>query len=105
MKAMKAGKSMKAVEAMKAKQCMKDGQMWRELVFDVEVDYTTGRLYKRDLVKVGGKVMSKKLYERGKTSPWIAVVVAARKALGIKGFVAIKKGSPLHKKAKALYKK
>merc|ERR1711869_92323 len=30
---------------------------------------------------------------------WISAVQKARKALGVKGFVAIKKGSPLYKKA------
>jgi len=38
-------------------------------------------------------------------SPWIAAISAARKALNIKGFSVIKKGSPLYIKAKALYKK
>ena len=40
-----------------------------------------------------------------KKSPRIAAVAVARKALNIKGFCAIKKGSPLYNKAKALYKK
>merc|ERR1712224_15357 len=39
----------------------------------------------------------------GKKSAWIAAVTKARKALGLKGFVAIKKGSALYKKAKELY--
>merc|ERR1711904_700239 len=34
----------------------------------------------------------------------IAAVTAARSALKLKGFVAIKKGSPLYAKAKSLYK-
>ena len=37
--------------------------------------------------------------------PWIAAVQAARKALHIKGFGSLKKGSPLYVKAKALYLK
>ena len=63
-------------------------------------------LSKGDLVKnKAGKIVSKKLSAKGKKSPWIAAVAAARKALNIKGFAAIKKGSPLYVKAKALYKK
>jgi len=45
------------------------------------------------------------LSAKGKKHPWIAAVAAARKALNIKGFSAIKKGSALYKKAKELYKK
>ena len=33
---------------------------------------------------------------------WINAVKKARKTLGVKGFVAIKKGTPLYKKAKSL---
>ena len=39
-----------------------------------------------------------------KLGAWIAAVAKARKALGVKGFVAIKKGSALYKKAKSFYK-
>merc|ERR1712224_705999 len=34
---------------------------------------------------------------------WTTAVHKARKALGVKGFVAVKKGSPLYKKAKELF--
>merc|ERR1719217_868552 len=50
-----------------------------------------------------GKVVSKKRSAFGKKSPWIAAVAKARKALGLKGFVAIKKGSALYKKAQEFY--
>ncbi len=40
-----------------------------------------------------------------KSLRWMVAVRAARKALNIKGFGAIKKGSLIYKKAKALYKK
>ena len=33
---------------------------------------------------------------------WVHAVKAARKSLGVKGFVAIKKGTPLYRKAKSL---
>ena len=42
---------------------------------------------------------------KGSKSPWIAAVMAARTALNIKGFSAVKKGTPLYAKAKALFKK
>merc|ERR1719158_1954347 len=34
---------------------------------------------------------------------WTVAVQKARKALGVKGFVAVKKGTPLYKKAKELF--
>merc|ERR1711904_316431 len=62
-------------------------------------------LSKEDLIKNKyGKIVSKKMSAKGKKSPWIAAVAAARKALSIKGFKAIKKGTPLYTKAKSLYK-
>merc|ERR1711904_459140 len=50
-----------------------------------------------------GRVVSKKRSALSKKSGWIAAVSKARKALGLKGFVAIKRGSDLYKKAKELY--
>merc|ERR1711924_585450 len=51
-----------------------------------------------------GKIVSKKKSAFGKTSPWIAAVKKARAALKIKGFCAIKKGTPLYAKAKEFFK-
>merc|ERR1719183_1404832 len=45
-----------------------------------------------------GKVVSKKRSAFGKKSPWIAAVKKARAVLKIKGFCAIKKGTPLYLK-------
>merc|ERR1712146_304555 len=60
---------------------------------------TKDGLKKDSLVKnKHGKVVSKKMSARGKASKWIKAVTAARKALGIKGFAVIKKGSALYKK-------
>merc|ERR1712054_240585 len=53
---------------------------------------------------MGGKVVSKKASAKAKKSPWIQAVANARSALKLKGFVAVKKGSPLYAKAKSLYK-
>merc|ERR1712100_609826 len=59
----------------------------------------------KDLIKNKyGKVVSKKSSAKAKKSPWIAAVANARSALKLKGFVAVKKGSPLYAKAKSLYK-
>merc|ERR1712224_435244 len=56
-----------------------------------------------------GRIVSKKRSARAKASfsstigPWSAAVQKARKALNVKGFLAIKKGSPLYQKARELY--
>ena len=66
---------------------------------------TKGGLKKDTLIKnKNGRIVSKKLSAKGKASKWIKAVTAARKALGVKGFVVIKKGSALYKKARSLYK-
>ena len=57
-----------------------------------------------------GKIVSKKQSAKGKKvyakylSKWTAAVQKARKALGVKGFVAVKKGSALYKKTMSFYK-
>ena len=38
-----------------------------------------------------------------KKMSWVGCVAKARKELGVEGFVAIKKGTPLYKRAKELY--
>merc|ERR1712203_261981 len=104
MKAMKAAKAMKAMKAMKAKKV--SARLAKRHVFAGKTGKTQSGLKKSDLVKSkSGKIVSKKKQARGKASPWIAAVKAARAALKIKGFCAIKKGSPLYNKAKELYKK
>ena len=50
-----------------------------------------------------GKIVSKKASARAKKSPWILAVKKAHAALKIKGFFAIKKGTPLYLKAKEFY--
>merc|ERR1719400_1257074 len=108
MKAMKAAKAMKAVmKAMKAPKAMKvSAKLAKRHAFAGKIAKTATGLSKSDLVKnKAGKVVSKKMSLKGKKSPWIVACNAARKALGIKGFCAIKKGSDLYNKAKALYKK
>merc|ERR1712156_121148 len=115
MKAAKAMKAMKAVAAMKAMKAMKKvvskiakGKLAKAVVFRGSKAKTTGGLTKGDLVKnKRGKIVSKKSSTAGKKNyvnikSWTEACQAARKALGLKGFVAIKKGTPFYKKAKEL---
>merc|ERR1711907_216522 len=106
MKAMKAMAAMKAMKAMKKKSMGKiaKGKFRKVLVFRGSKEKTIGGLTASSLIKnKRGKVVSKKMSAKGKKSEWIAAVQKARKALGLKGFVAIKKGSALYNKAKELY--
>merc|ERR1711881_227220 len=82
------------------------GRMAYSMVLKGKKEKTVGGLTAKDLTKNKyGKIVSKKASAKSKKSPWIAAVAAARKALSIKGFKAIKKGTPLYAKAKGLYKK
>merc|ERR1712194_541143 len=103
------GKMGKAMKAMKAKRVSKVGK--RASVFRGNKEKTPGGLKKSDLIKSkSGKIVSKKASARGKKSysaikGWTLAVQKARKQMGVKGFVAVKKGTPLYNAAKALYKK
>jgi len=89
-------KAMKAISASLA----------RRHVFAGKAAKSKGGLDKAKLVKnKSGKIVSKASSARAKKHPWMVACAAARKALNIKGFTVIKKGSPLYIKAKALYKK
>merc|ERR1712124_70504 len=85
------------------------GKMARSVVFRGTKAKTYTGLTKTDLVKnKRGKIVTKKSLAAGKKNysnikGWVVACQKARKALGIKGFVAIKKGSDLYKKAKELY--
>merc|ERR1712025_33290 len=110
MKAMKAMAAMKAMKAMKKKAVSKiaKGRFAKVVVFRGSKAKTSGGLTSSDLIKNSrGKIVSKKASQRAKKNyyikGWITAVQKARKALGLKGFVAIKKGSALYKKAKELY--
>merc|ERR1711964_318408 len=113
-KAMKAAKAMKAMKAKKAMKVSKiaRGKRAKSSVFKGTKAKTSGGLAKADLVKSkSGKIVSrkasaraKKNFQGSKLQKWAKAVQAARKALGVKGFVAVKKGSPLYNKAKALFK-
>ena len=106
MKAMKAMAAMKAMRAMKKKAVSKiaKGKLAKLVVFRGTKAKTSSGLSKSDLTKnKNGKIVSKKASAKGKTHPRIIAVKKARAALKIKGFSAIKKGTPLYKKAKEFY--
>merc|ERR1712164_12275 len=114
-KAMRAMKAMRAaMRAMKAKKRVSKiarGKFSRAVVFRGNKDKTVGGLKKTDLIKSkSGKIVSKKASAAGKRaykqiSGWTKAVQQARKQLKVKGFVAVKKGTPLYKLAKDLYRK
>ena len=104
MKAMKAMAAMKAMSAMKKKVI--SARLARRHAFFGKIDKTKTGLKKSDFIQTKtGRIVSKKASQRAKASPWMAAVKKARSELKIKGFVAIKKGTPLYKKAKELYGK
>merc|ERR1712224_781629 len=101
---------MKAMAAMKAMKAMKkkviSARLARRHAFFGKIDKTKTGLKKSDLIRnKTGRVVSKKASQRAKASPWLAAVKKARAELKIKGFCAIKKGTPLYKRAKELYGK
>merc|ERR1712072_1268207 len=111
MKAMKAAKAMKAMGAMKAKKVsvIAKGTRARAAVFLGSKEKTYTGLKKSDLMKSKtGKIVTKKSHAVGKKAyqhikGWTVAVQKARKELGIKGFVPVKKGSAIYKKAKEFY--
>ena len=114
MKAMKAMKSMKkgGMKKKKAKRVSKiaKGKRARSAVFNGRKEKTASGLKKGDLIKnKSGKIVTRKASARGKKNKFMNAVIAARKALGIKGFQACggktAKGQALLKKARSLYKK
>merc|ERR1712139_109167 len=105
------GAAMKAMRAMKKKAVSKlaKGKFARAVVFRGTKAKTYTGLTKTDLIKnKRGKIVTKKQAANGKKAyanikGWTVAVQKARKALGVKGFVAVKKGSALYKKAKELF--
>merc|ERR1719174_1638652 len=108
---MKAMKATTAMKAMKVVSKIARGKRARASVFRGGKEKTSGGLKKADIVKSkSGKLVSKKASAAGKKAykhiqGWTIAVQKAKKALGVKGFVAIKKGSALYKKAKENYAK
>merc|ERR1711865_764858 len=99
--AMKVMKKKAAMKAMKARRAMKK----KSIIATGRLAKTVGGLKASDLLKnKNGKVVSKKRSAQGKKNVWIIAVKKARAALKIKGFCAIKKGTPLYAKAKEFLK-
>merc|ERR1719498_1262924 len=105
---------MKAMKAMKKKTVSKiaKGRYAKEVVLRGTKEKTSSGLRKSDLLRnKRGKIVSKKQSSASKArfahtvGPWMQAVKKARAALKLKGFVAIKKGSPLYIKAKEFYTK
>ena len=110
LKKMAAMKAMKAMKVMKAKKVSKiaKGKHMRAVVFSGSKEKTKTGLTKSDLIRnKSGKIVSRKASAGKKRyaniKGWTVAVQKAKKELGFKGFVAIKKGSALYKKAKELY--
>merc|ERR1711964_37204 len=103
---MKAAKKKAAMKAMKRRAAMKkkvSARLAKRHAFFGKIAKTASGLNKGDLVKnKHGKIVSKKMSAKGKKNTWIVAVNKARAALKVKGFCAIKKGTPLYKKAKEL---
>ena len=105
-KAMRAAKAMKA---MKRVSKFAKGKLAKAVVFRGGKEATLSGLTKSNLMRnKNGKIVSKKQSANGKKAyarikGWTLAVTKARKALGVKGFVAVKKGTPLYKKAKEFY--
>eukprot|EP00414_Alexandrium_minutum_P005454 CAMPEP_0113835440 /NCGR_PEP_ID=MMETSP0328-20130328/8943_1 /TAXON_ID=39455 /ORGANISM="Alexandrium minutum" /LENGTH=119 /DNA_ID=CAMNT_0000803779 /DNA_START=15 /DNA_END=374 /DNA_ORIENTATION=- /assembly_acc=CAM_ASM_000350 len=100
--AMKAMKAMKAKKVMRSKSMIGKGKLAKSMVYKGAKKKTVGGLKASDITKNKyGKYVSKKASARGKTNVWAKAIAAARKALGLKGFVLINKGP----EGKALYAK
>merc|ERR1712098_720708 len=98
-------------KAMKRVSKFAKGRFAKSVVFRWTKTATTGGLTKSNLMKnKNGKIVSKKANAHGKKAyamikGWTLAVTKARKALGVKGFLAVKKGTPLYKKAREFYGK
>ena len=102
-------KAMKAMKAMKRVSKFAKGRYAKSVVFRGTKTSTVGGLTKSSLMRnKNGKIVSKKASANGKKAyarikGWTLAVTKARKELKIKGFMAVKKGTPLYKKAKEFY--
>merc|ERR1712185_223537 len=98
------GAAMGAMKAMKKKPI--SAKLARRHLLAGKITKSKGGLTASSFKKTKtGKIVSKAASARAKTvfGPWNAAVQQARKALNIKGFSVIKRGTPLYKKAKELY--
>ena len=104
-------KMAKAMKTMKAKRVsvIAKGKRAKALVFRGDKEKTCKGLKKIDLMKnKKGKIVTKKMHAKGlaayeNVKDWIEAVQIARKVLGIKGFRAVKRDTPLYLQAKIEY--
>merc|ERR1712059_67967 len=104
------GKAIKTRKVMKAKKVsfIAKGPRAKAVVFLGlgSTTKTSGGFKKGDLMKSKtGKIVTKKQHAAGKKAfknikAWTTAVSKARKDLNLKGFVAVKRGSPLYKAAR-----
>merc|ERR1712054_29788 len=108
MVAMKTWEAMKVMKAKKVSVIAKGSRARASVFFGSKVKTYTG-LKKSDLMKSKtGKIVTRKSHAAGlkaykQIKGWTAAVQKARKELGCNGFVAVRKGTPLYKAAKAIY--
>merc|ERR1712225_191032 len=92
-----------AMKAMKRVSKFAKGKLAKLVVFRGSKEATLSGLTKSSLMRnKNGKIVSKKQSANGKKAyahikGWTMAVTKARKELGVKGFVAVKKGTPLYK--------
>lgn len=102
MKAMKVKKTMK--KAMKKSKIGSYAQVLKGLKLKTKGGLPAGALMKNK----NGKVVSRKQHAHGQKkyevnlAKWVNACIAARKELGLTGFVAVRKGSEFYNRAKAL---
>ena len=77
------------------------GRLARHMVWKGSKTKTVGGLTKDNMYKnKRGRIVNRR---RLGNPDWIAACQEAKKQLGLKGFVAIKKGTELYKRAKEIY--
>merc|ERR1712139_697637 len=100
--------AMVAMKAMGVSVIAKGSRARASVFFGSKAKTYTG-LKKSDLMKSKtGKIVTRKSHATGlkaykQIKGWTAAVQKARKELGCNGFVAVRKGTPLYKAAKAIY--
>jgi len=75
----------------------------RSTAYKFSVHVKKPKSVKKSVKKNMKKTIKKTMKKTMKKMSWVSCVAKARKELGVKGFVAIKKGTPLYKRAKELY--
>ena len=71
------------------------GKLGQQILRNYQYQIAGGKNTRRSKSKLRSK--------QGKSNKWILSVKEARKQLGVKGFKAVKKGSPLYNRAKQIH--